>query len=182
MPSKGYPFKRIYCREHICGTSANVIVRATSRDPRIHAVAPEIAHAWPRDNRRRGRLDRADVVVADRLGLSWDVWAGDIAGGKSARTRVKCQLTAIWAVATSGAMSPTVLRDRGYRFYFFSREELRMHVHVHGPDGEAKFWLEPRVELAHNLGLKPQDMRTIKAFVEDNAHVFRNAWKRHFSG
>lgn len=57
-----------------------------------------------------------------------------------------------------------------------------MHIHVHGPDGEAKFWLEPDVELAHNLGLKPKDLRTVRAFVEDNAHVFRNAWKRHFSG
>ena len=40
-------------------------------------------------------------------------------------------------------MSPTVFRYRSYRFYFFSREELRMHVHVFSPDGEAKFWLEP---------------------------------------
>ena len=23
-----------------------------------------------------------------------------------------------------------------------------MHVHVHAPSGEAKFWLEPRIELA----------------------------------
>lgn len=82
MPSEGYPFKRIYCREHIGGTSANLIVRATSRDPRIHAAAPEIAHAWPRDNHRRGRLDRADVGAADRLGVSRDVWAGDVAGGE----------------------------------------------------------------------------------------------------
>lgn len=47
-------------------------------------------------------------------------------------------------------MSPTVFREGPYRFYFFSREETRMHVHVQGPDGEAKFWLEPSVELAQN--------------------------------
>ncbi|MBZ4201767.1 MAG: DUF4160 domain-containing protein [Methylovulum sp.] len=34
-------------------------------------------------------------------------------------------------------MSPTVFRERGYRFYFFSREEQRMHVHVQHTDGEA---------------------------------------------
>ncbi|MFN7338865.1 MAG: DUF4160 domain-containing protein, partial [bacterium] len=28
-------------------------------------------------------------------------------------------------------MSPTVFREDGYRFFFFSREETRMHVHVH---------------------------------------------------
>ncbi|NJN37011.1 MAG: DUF4160 domain-containing protein [Nitrospiraceae bacterium] len=30
----------------------------------------------------------------------------------------------------------------GFRFYFFSREEARMHVHVYCDRGEAKFWLE----------------------------------------
>ena len=40
-------------------------------------------------------------------------------------------------------MSPTLFRERGYRFFFFSREEARMHVHVYHADGEAKFWLEP---------------------------------------
>lgn len=40
-------------------------------------------------------------------------------------------------------MSPTVFREKGYRFFFFSREESRMHVHVVSGDGEAKFWLEP---------------------------------------
>jgi len=45
-------------------------------------------------------------------------------------------------------MSPTILRYGAYRLYFFSREERRIHVHVQHPDGEAKFWLEPRIELA----------------------------------
>ena len=49
-------------------------------------------------------------------------------------------------------MSPTIFREKGYRFFFFSREETRMHVHVHSGDGEAKFWLEPEIELARNLG------------------------------
>jgi hypothetical protein len=40
-------------------------------------------------------------------------------------------------------MSPTLFRERGYRFFFFSREEARMHVHVYHADGGAKFWLNP---------------------------------------
>ena len=47
-------------------------------------------------------------------------------------------------------MSPIVFRELGFRFFFFSREEPRMHVH--GGHGEAKFWLEPNVELAENYG------------------------------
>lgn len=36
-------------------------------------------------------------------------------------------------------MSPTLFRERGYRFFFISREEARPHVHVYSGDGEAKF-------------------------------------------
>ncbi len=43
-------------------------------------------------------------------------------------------------------MAPTIHRERGYRFFFFSREETRMHVHVGCSDGEAKFWLEPQLD------------------------------------
>jgi len=43
-------------------------------------------------------------------------------------------------------MSPTVFKEKGYRFFFFSREESPMHVHVVSDEGEAKFWLEPEIE------------------------------------
>lgn len=36
-------------------------------------------------------------------------------------------------------MSPTVFKEAGYRFFFFSREEPRMHVHIVSEDGEASF-------------------------------------------
>lgn len=49
-------------------------------------------------------------------------------------------------------MSPEVFREKGYRFFFFSREESRMHVHIVSGDGEAKFWLEPDLELAKYHG------------------------------
>jgi hypothetical protein len=49
------------------------------------------------------------------------------------------------ALSYAGSVSPTVLRVKGFRFYFFSREERRSHVHVQHADGEAKFWIEPAV-------------------------------------
>jgi len=45
-------------------------------------------------------------------------------------------------------MSPTIFKKGGLRFYFFSREESRLHVHVQGDRAEAKFWLDPDIELA----------------------------------
>ena len=38
---------------------------------------------------------------------------------------------------------PTIYREGPFRFFFNSREETRMHVHVQSPDGACKFWLEP---------------------------------------
>lgn len=53
-------------------------------------------------------------------------------------------------------MSPTVLRDGPFRLFFVSREEVRMHVHVAHPDGEAKFWLEPTIAVAAVVGTSPK--------------------------
>jgi hypothetical protein len=79
-------------------------------------------------------------------------------------------------------VSPTVLRVRGYRFYFFSREEPRPHVHVQHADGEAKFWLEPRVELAGDYGLGARRVRTALKIIQEHQRGIRAAWDRHFGG
>ena len=78
-------------------------------------------------------------------------------------------------------MSPTVFRDGSLRFYFFSREESRLHVHVYGPDGEAKFWLEPQIELAQNYGLKVRDVRAALRLIEERENDIRQSWNTHFA-
>ena len=77
-------------------------------------------------------------------------------------------------------MSPTVFREKGYRFFFFSLEETRMHVHVRSPEGEAKFWLDPDIELARNYRLSPVQLRQIQRIVEDHADELIAAWEKHF--
>ena len=79
-------------------------------------------------------------------------------------------------------MSPTVFRKEGFRFYFFSREELRLHVHVHCDSGEAKFWVEPRIELARNYGLSENDLVRVRKLIEEHEDDIRSAWNRHFGG
>jgi len=78
-------------------------------------------------------------------------------------------------------MSPTVFREDGYRFFFFSREEERMHVHVVSGDGEAKFWLEPEIELAKNYNHSRKQLKEIEAHVEGHYNELVSAWKQHFS-
>ena len=76
-------------------------------------------------------------------------------------------------------MSPTVFREKGYRFYFFSREESRTHVHVYCGDGEAKFWLDPQIELARNYRLTRNQIKEIELIIEDHYDELKRAWKEH---
>ncbi len=78
------------------------------------------------------------------------------------------------------AVSPTVFRAHGLRFYFFSREERRLHVHVQGVEGEAKFWLEPGIELAHNYGLSRRAVTAATKLILEHEDEIRAAWKKHF--
>lgn len=77
-------------------------------------------------------------------------------------------------------MSPTVVRDGPFRLFFFSREELRMHVHVAHPDGEAKFWLEPGVTLAGHTGLSQKELGAAEEVVLRHLQEIIDAWNKHF--
>ena len=77
-------------------------------------------------------------------------------------------------------MSPTIFRWKGYRFYFLSNEENRVHVHVTSAEGEAKYWLEPIVSLALSCGLNPRQLRDLQKIVEEREDEIRKAWQRHF--
>jgi hypothetical protein len=77
-------------------------------------------------------------------------------------------------------MAPTLLRDGPFRLFFFSREELRIHVHVAHPDGDAKFWLTPEVQLAAHVGLSAAQIRQAQTVVEAHLKEVEDAWYRHF--
>ena len=77
-------------------------------------------------------------------------------------------------------MAPTVLRDGQFRLFFFSREEARIHVHVSHPDGEAKFWLTPHIQLAISAGLDQRQIREAQSIVETHIGAITNAWHCHF--
>jgi len=77
-------------------------------------------------------------------------------------------------------MSPTVFRVDGFRFFFFSREETRMHIHIYCADGEAKYWLEPKIELAKNYRIPSRKLTKIEHIVEDHYDEIKSAWQKHF--
>jgi len=79
-------------------------------------------------------------------------------------------------------MSPTVFREAGFRFYFFSREESRMHIHVQSGNGEAKFWLEPSIQIAQNHGLSMKELNEADSLIREHQNEIRTAWQQHFPG
>ncbi len=79
-------------------------------------------------------------------------------------------------------MSPTILRVKGYRFFFFSREEPRKHIHVACADGEVKFWLEPMIQLAVNHGLGAVQLHEIEHIIEEYYAVFLESWDKRSQG
>ncbi|NQY79224.1 MAG: DUF4160 domain-containing protein [Candidatus Caenarcaniphilales bacterium] len=77
-------------------------------------------------------------------------------------------------------MSPTLFRYKGFRFFFFSREEPRIHVHISSPDGEAKFWLEPKIELAYNYKLSDKEINDLEKAVKEHQDEIKETWRKHF--
>lgn len=77
-------------------------------------------------------------------------------------------------------MSPSIFREKGYRFYFLSNEEDRIHIHVTSEDGEAKFWLEPILSLAVHHGLNPKKLGEIQLIIEAHKDEIIKAWQKHF--
>ena len=54
-----------------------------------------------------------------------------------------------------------------------------MHIHVQTPDGEAKFWMEPKIELAKTIGLKPKELGKLKKIIEEHREIIINEWNRN---
>jgi hypothetical protein len=77
-------------------------------------------------------------------------------------------------------MSPTIFYYRKYRFFFFSREESRKHIHVYAPEGEAKFWIEPEVELASQKGFTSRELREMENQIKAHEDEIRQKWQQHF--
>ena len=57
-----------------------------------------------------------------------------------------------------------------------------MHVHVYHANGEAKFWIEPTVELAANYGLNTPRVNEASKLIEEHLDEIRRAWAEHFPG
>ena len=75
---------------------------------------------------------------------------------------------------------PTVLREAGLRFHFFSSDGHEPpHVHVDGSGRKAKVWLVT-LETSKNNGFSEFEMRRIVQIVSANQARLLEAWNDYF--
>ena len=75
---------------------------------------------------------------------------------------------------------PTVLRNEGSRFYFYSHEPNEPpHVHIDKAGLSAKVWLTP-IGLARSVGFRPKDINAILTLVRENREQLLEAWNGYF--
>jgi hypothetical protein len=76
---------------------------------------------------------------------------------------------------------PTVLRVKGYRFFFFSLEGHEPpHIHVSHAERFAKFWLDP-VSLVKSRGFRSNELSEIQKVVEEHQDSLMEKWNEYFS-
>jgi hypothetical protein len=75
---------------------------------------------------------------------------------------------------------PTVLRWKGYRFFFYSADGWEPpHIHVYKDGCEAKIWLES-MNVAVNVGYSARELNEIIGKTRDEAAAFLEAWNDYF--
>ena len=75
---------------------------------------------------------------------------------------------------------PTVFREKGYRFFFFSNEwNEPIHIHVARENDYAKFWLDP-VALVKNYGFSARELTEIRKLVLINQESIKENWHEYF--
>jgi hypothetical protein len=77
---------------------------------------------------------------------------------------------------------PTVLRKRGWRFFFYPNEGNEPpHIHAQKAGTDGKFWLDPRtrrIHAAYAYNLGPNELREIRSIIEDHFAELMSAWIR----
>ena len=75
---------------------------------------------------------------------------------------------------------PTVHRERGFNFFFFSEERKEPpHIHVESGDGYAKMWLGPPVGVVFSYGFSPRERRAAVEIVIRERAMMEKAWHDH---
>jgi hypothetical protein len=78
---------------------------------------------------------------------------------------------------------PTILREKGFRFFFYTRGEINepIHIHVEKGEGYGKIWLEPEFAIAYLEGFTRAEERDIVRIARSNIESFKREWHEYFN-
>jgi len=76
---------------------------------------------------------------------------------------------------------PTILRLKGFRFFFYTNEHLPVHIHVEKENKTAKYNLEPIVELIYSRKFKASEISEMRKLVIENKDIFIEKWYEYFN-
>lgn len=76
-------------------------------------------------------------------------------------------------------MSPKFKEINGFVFKIYSNEESRIHIHIVKAENEAKYWLEPDIELAENFGFSSKELSFIEKILKEDGDDFKIKFARH---
>lgn len=75
---------------------------------------------------------------------------------------------------------PTILKIKGYRFFFYVNDHTPPHIHVEKGECTAKFYLEP-VELGKSRKFSAVEINSIRILIIENINLFKSKWNEYFN-
>ncbi len=72
-------------------------------------------------------------------------------------------------------MSPTIIQTKNLFFRIYPKDHKPKHVHIIGPDAEAKFNLET-MDFIESYGFSAKSLKIIKEVICDNLDTLLEAW------
>ncbi len=75
---------------------------------------------------------------------------------------------------------PTILRVRGYRFFFYVNDHHPPHIHVEKERSTAKFLLK-NAELVKSKRFNANELNEIRMVILENIELFKIKWDEHFT-
>lgn len=77
---------------------------------------------------------------------------------------------------------PTLLLEKGFRFFFYSNENNEpMHTHVRKGNAETKIWLEPTLTVAWTHGFTKAEENALLEITIANFENFKSRWNEYFN-
>jgi len=184
MTSGRYPARN--ADRSICSTDA-------STNPRVMLSGqPLLQRRWHQQHlipinsnevlrHTRNRLKPAGwnlyATATSTCGSGGDVWGAyaltmllSVATRAYGRTREALDVSPRFFVMVRFDFSSSRVKSRDFTF----TSRLRT------ADGEAKFWIDPEIELARNHELNDQDLRRVLQLIVEHEQEIRDAWRSHF--